>query len=159
MRIPRHCHDFEFAKKNVATTEVSEYHLIFDMNGILVATKEGPTRSDLVVLKPRLKIFLCTCVNKFIIYIWSFAMRNFARDLEIIKEKTIVFLPSSRIIDQMLCFRNEHFLPKRLEKLVFYKNLDNFFHMFLSTNYGNTLLVHDTPHKNMFNPPFSAISF
>jgi hypothetical protein len=86
-------------------------------------------------------------------------MRNFARDLEIIKEKTIVFLPSSRIIDQMLCFRNEHFLPERLEKLVFHKNLDNFFHMFLSTNYGNTLLVHDTPHKNMFNPPFSAISF
>lgn len=139
--------------------EVSEYHLFFDMNGVLVARRDGPTRSHLVVLKPGLKNFLCTCVNKFIIYIWSFAMRNFARDLEIIKDKTIVFFPSSRIIDQMLCFRNEHFLPERLEKLVFHKNLHNFFRMFLSTNYGNTFLVHDTPHKNMFNLPFSAISF
>ncbi len=29
--------------------------------------------------------------------------------------------------------------------------------MFPCTNYGNTLLVNDTHHKSMFNPPFNAI--
>jgi hypothetical protein len=85
--------------------------------------------------------------------------RNFARHLEIIKEKTIVFLPFSRIIDQTLCFRNEHFLLKKPKNHVFHKNLDDFFRMFLDTNYGSTFLVHDKPHKSMFDPPFSAISF
>jgi hypothetical protein len=85
--------------------------------------------------------------------------RNFARHLEIIKEKTIVFLPFSRIVDQMLCFRNEHVLLKKPKNHVFHKNLDDFFRMFLGTNYGSTFLVHDTLHKSMFNPPFSAISF
>ncbi len=83
--------------------------------------------------------------------------RNFARHLEIIGEKTIVFVPSSRIVDQMFCFRNEHFLLEKPNKHVLHKNLDNFFHMFPGTNYGNTLLIDDMPHKSMFNPPFSAI--
>jgi hypothetical protein len=77
--------------------------------------------------------------------------------LEIIREKTIIFLPSSRIVDQTLCFKNEHFLPKKLDKPIFLKNLDNFFYMFPISNYGNTLLVDDMLHKNMFNPLFNAI--
>jgi hypothetical protein len=160
MKAPRYCHNFKFAQKYVVTVEVSEYHLFFDLNGVLMATREGPIRSQQVVLRLGLKKFLCICVKKFIVYIWSFAMRkNFARHLELIKEKNIVFLPSSGIVDQILCFRNEHFLPEKPEKPIFHKNLDDFFHMFLGTNYGKKYLVHHTPHKSMFNPPFSAISF
>jgi hypothetical protein len=82
-------------------------------------------------------------------------LRNFARHLEIIGEKTIIFLPFSRIVDQTHCFINEHFFAEKLDKPILHKNLDNFFYMFLGTNYGNTLLVDDTPHKNMFNLLFS----
>ncbi len=46
----------------------------------------------------------------------------------------------------MLCFINEHFLfekPKKLKKHVLHKNLDDFFCIFPSTYYGNTLFVDD----------------
>jgi hypothetical protein len=78
----------------------------------------------------------------------------FSRHLEIIKERINVHLKSSRIINQNLCLKNEHFL---LKKLVFHKNLYSFFDIFPSTNYENTLFVNDTPYKSLFNPPFIAI--
>lgn len=68
-KITRHCHNFEFVRKNVATAKVSEYHLIFNLNGILMVIGEGPTRFHLVVLKLGLKEFLYICVKKFIVYI------------------------------------------------------------------------------------------
>jgi hypothetical protein len=46
-----------------------------------------------------------------------------------------------------------------LEKLVFHKNIEDFFHLLHGTAFENTLLIDDTLHKNMFNPPFSAIFF
>jgi hypothetical protein len=67
--------------------EVSDYHLIFDLNGVLVAVGEGQTRTCPVVLRLGLKEFLSTCVKKFMVYIWSSAMkRNFSKHLEIIIE-------------------------------------------------------------------------
>jgi hypothetical protein len=42
-------------EKNVALAKVSEYHLIYDLNGILVATGEGSTRSHRMVLRLGLK--------------------------------------------------------------------------------------------------------
>jgi hypothetical protein len=83
--------------------------------------------------------------------------RNFSRHLEIIRERTNVHLKSSRTIIQMLCLRNEHFLPKRLENHVFHKNLEAFFNVFFGINYENTLFIDDTLGKSLFNPPFNAI--
>jgi hypothetical protein len=89
----------------MVVVKVSEYHPIFDLNVVLVATREGPTRSCPMVLRLELKEFLCTYIKKFNVYIWSYTMRrNFVKHLEIIREKTIFFLSSSRIIDQPLCF-------------------------------------------------------
>jgi hypothetical protein len=80
--------------------EVSEYHLIFDLNGVLVATGEGQTKSRPIVLKPTLKEFLFACVKKFTMYISSSTMkRNILKHLDIIIEKIGVFLPNSRILD------------------------------------------------------------
>jgi hypothetical protein len=45
--------------------------------------------------------------------------RNFSSHLEIIRERIGVHLESSRIVDQALCFENEHFLLKKPEKHVF----------------------------------------
>ncbi len=44
---------------------MSDYHLIFNLNGVLVATIEGQTKSHLVVLKHGLKEFVFACVKKF----------------------------------------------------------------------------------------------
>jgi hypothetical protein len=97
---------------------VNEFHLIFDLNGILVTIGEGPTRFQLVILWPRLKKFLSSCATKFIMYIWFSTMkRKFSNNLEIIKERIVVHLESSRIVDQVLCLKNEHFLPKRSKNI------------------------------------------
>jgi hypothetical protein len=111
---------------------VIEYHLIFDLNGVLVATWEAPTRLRLVILKLGLKDFLSSGASKFIVYIWSFAMRrNFNKKLETIKERTGVHLDSSRIVDQTLCLQNEHFFLEKSEKHVLHNNLNTFFNVFL----------------------------
>jgi hypothetical protein len=58
-----------------------------------------------------------------------------------------------------LCFKNDHFLLEKLNKLVFHKNLKHFFRLFSSTTFENTLLVDNMLHKNVFNPLYSAIFF
>jgi hypothetical protein len=137
---------------------VSDYHLIFNLNGVLVAMNEGQTRTQLVVLRLGIKEFCSACVKTFMVYIWSLVMkRNFLKHLEIIVEKTDVHLLSTRIVDQSICFKNDHFLFNKPDKPIFHKNLLDFFVQFLSTMFENTLLINDTPHKNLFNPPFSAI--
>jgi len=44
--------------------EVNDYHLVFNLNGVLVVIGEGQTRFRSIVLRPSLKEFLCTCVKK-----------------------------------------------------------------------------------------------
>jgi hypothetical protein len=44
---------------------MSDYHLIFDLNGVLVAIGEGQIKTLLVVLSPSLKEFMSICVKKF----------------------------------------------------------------------------------------------
>jgi hypothetical protein len=75
-------------------------HLIFDLNGVLVAMSEGQTRTCPVVLRACLKEFLSTCVKKIMMYMWSLVMKRiFLKHLEIIAEKTSVHLPSFKIVD------------------------------------------------------------
>jgi hypothetical protein len=74
--------------------EVSYYHLIVDLNGVLVAIGEGQTKSRPMVLRLGLKEFLSICVKHFIMYTWSLTMkRNFSRHLEIITKKIGIHLP------------------------------------------------------------------
>jgi hypothetical protein len=109
--------------------EVSDYHLIFDLNGVLLVKGEDQTRTHLVVVGLGLKEFLTACVKKITVYIWSSATkRNFLRHLEIIAEKIGVRLSCFRIVDQLFYFRNEYFLPKKPDKPIFHKNLLNFFY-------------------------------
>ncbi len=62
--------------------EVSDYHLIFDLNGVLVAMGEGQTRTCLINLRPSHKEFLFASVKKITVYIWSLVMkRNFLKHL------------------------------------------------------------------------------
>ncbi len=79
--------------------------------------------------------------------------------MDIIIEKTSVLLLTSRILDQTFYFKNDHFLSEKSNKLVFHKNLKDFFCLFPSRTFENTLLVDDTLQKNMFNPPCNAIFF
>jgi hypothetical protein len=51
--------------------EVSDYHLIFGLNGVLVATSEGQIRFHLVVLTTSLNESLSFCVKKFTMYIYG----------------------------------------------------------------------------------------
>jgi TFIIF-interacting CTD phosphatase-like protein len=79
---------------------VSDYHLIFDLNGVFIAIGKGQTKACLVVIRPSLKEFLFACVKKITVYIWSLAMkRNFSKHLEIIAKKTSICFSSSRILD------------------------------------------------------------
>jgi hypothetical protein len=82
---------------------------------------------------------------------------NFLENMDIITEKIGIHLLSCEIVDQSFYFKNDHFLPKKLNKPVFHKNLLNFYVQFLGTTFENPLLIDNMPHKNLFNPPFSAI--
>jgi len=109
-------------------------------------------------LRPGLKEFMSACVKKFTVYIWSSAMkRNFLKHLEIITKKIGIHLSSYRIVDQSLCFRNDHFLLQKLDKPVFHKNIFDFFVQFLGMMFENTLLIDDMLHNKKIYPPFSAI--
>ncbi len=44
-------------KQTQPMVEVSDYHLIFNLNGVFVATSEGQIKSYLAVLKPNLNFF------------------------------------------------------------------------------------------------------
>jgi hypothetical protein len=140
---------FRLIEKSLVESKVSGYHLIFDLNGVLVVIGEGPTRFRLMILRPRLKEFFYSCATKFTVYIWSFAIRrNFSKHLEIIKEGIGVHLESSKIVDHELCFKNEHFLFEKPKKTILHKNLNAFFGVFRGMNYENTLLVDDMLYKS-----------
>ncbi len=83
--------------------------------------------------------------------------KNFSKHLEIIIEKIGVHLLFFRIVDQSLCFRNDHFLLNKSDKPIFHKTLLEFFVQFLGTTFENTLLINNTFHKSLFNALFSAI--
>jgi hypothetical protein len=51
--------------------------------------------------------------------------------LETIREKIGVHFKSSKITNQMLCLKNEHFLLEKPEKLVFHKTQTHFSVSFL----------------------------
>jgi hypothetical protein len=81
------------------------------------------------------KVPLHLC-NKITMYIWSSTMKKlFSKHLETIKEKIGVHFKSSKIIDQMLCFKNEHISLKSLKNLFFHKTPNAFKNVFLGTNY------------------------
>lgn len=59
--------------------KVNDYHLIFNLNGVLVRTRKGQIKFHPMVLKLGLKEFLSTFINKFIVYNWFSVMKkNFA---------------------------------------------------------------------------------
>jgi hypothetical protein len=57
--------------------------------------------------------------------------RNISRHLELIIEKIGVLFPSSRMVDKTFCLKNDHFLLKKLDKLIFHKNIKDFFVYFM----------------------------
>jgi hypothetical protein len=82
-------------EKFLCESKVNEYHLIFDLNGVLVTIGEGPTRSRPVILQPKLKEFLSSYATKFIMYIWFSTMKKkHSRHLETIRERIGVHLES-----------------------------------------------------------------
>ncbi len=57
-----------FHEKIWLVVEVNDCHLIFNLNGVLMASIKGQIKSHHVVLKHGLKEFIFTCVKKFTMY-------------------------------------------------------------------------------------------
>lgn len=103
-----------------------------------------------MILKLGMKEFLFICVKKFTMYIWSFTMKIiFLRHLEVIVKNISVLVPSSKIVDQMFCFKNDHFMLDKPNKPIFYENLKVFFHLFFGMTFEKALLVDDMPHARV----------
>ncbi len=62
--------DVDFEMPHLLAMEVNPFHVIFDLNGILIATcfNKG---SHIVILHLVLKEFLEKCLVQFQVYIWS----------------------------------------------------------------------------------------
>jgi hypothetical protein len=52
---------------------------------------------------------------------------------------------------------NLYFMSDKLDKPIFYKNLDVFFSTYPYIHVGNMLFVDNTPYKSMFNGPYSVV--
>jgi hypothetical protein len=78
-------------EKIMPRVEVSDYHLIFDLNGVFVVTGESQIKTCLVVLKLGLKEFLSACVKNIMVYIWSLAMKRIFWRTWILLPKKLAF--------------------------------------------------------------------
>ncbi len=86
-----------------------------------------------------------------------------------IVEEMNIEIELQRIMGQNICKINKHFLEFPIksncycvnhlthDKLIYHKNIFDFFPRYLDTHLGNTLLVDDTPYRNCLNPPSNAI--
>ncbi len=122
------------------------------------------------MLKLGLKEFLRRCTKEFIIYFW---LLTFPRKVELylkaIIEGTKIAIPRERISSCELCKINKHVLvaPKytvighlnasQLAKVVYHRNLFDFFVKYLDIHLRNTLLLDETLHKTYMNPPFNLM--
>jgi hypothetical protein len=148
---------------HLPSLEVSVFHIIFNLNGILIATHFNTARywrapPCIVIFEPRLKEFLERCVTQFHVYIWSTTQRhNIYKYLDQIWHQTQIFIDPSKVLDQEFCMQNSHFLLDKPNKPIFHKNLDIIFSTYPYTHVSNTLLVDDTLYKSMFNGKYNAI--
>ncbi len=128
----------ELSSAHSPTLEVNPFHVIFYLNGVLVATHfdkgiYGKLASQIVILKLRLKEFLERCVAQFHVYIWFPTQRhNIYNYLDQIWHETQILIEPSKVLNQTFCMQNPHFLPNKHGKPIFHKNLDVFFSMFLT---------------------------
>ncbi len=60
---------------------MSDYHLIFNLNSVLVAIGEGQIKTHPMVLRSGLKESVSACVKTFTVYICSLAMNFFLETL------------------------------------------------------------------------------
>jgi hypothetical protein len=89
--------------------------------------------------------------------------------LKKIVEEMNIEIELQRIMGQIICKINKHFVQFPIksnrycvnhlthDKLVYHKNISNFFTRNLDTHLGNTLLVDDMPYRTCLNPPCNAI--
>jgi len=111
---------FDFKMPCSLTMEVIPFHVIFNLNGVLITTwfiKGFRT----IILYLGLKEFLNKCLIQFQMYIWFAAQHhNIYNYLNKNWHKTQVF-------HKEFCMRKTHLIPDKLDKPIFHKNLDVFF--------------------------------
>jgi hypothetical protein len=166
--------------------EVSPLHMIFNLKVVFVGKEyfkinhllllpfnlaQGCTLlGKSVVPRPTLKEFLLRCLEQFTVYIWAFApFLKMNAYLKKIAKGIGIEIDSQRIMGWDLCKINKHFLqfPYKInlnrvnclihDKIIYHKNLFDFFLRYLNIHLGNTLLVNDMPYKTCLNLPFNAI--
>jgi hypothetical protein len=139
------------------TAKVCPFHVIFNPNGIMITTCFNKC-SCTIIFRHGLKEFLEKCLMQFQVYIW-FATQghNIYNYLNQIYHKTLISIHASKVLDQIFCMWNPHFLLDKPNKPIFHKNLDVFFSTFPYTRTGNTLLIDDAPYKSKFNNIYNSI--
>lgn len=103
-------------------------------------------------------------------YIWTLAwLYKMNTYLKKIVKKTNIEIDPQRTIGQNMYKINKHYMQfhyKRdnkcfelptLNKIIYHKNLSNFFPWYPNSHLGNALLVSDTPYKTCQNPPYNVI--
>jgi hypothetical protein len=131
----------------ITTIEVSQLHVIFDFNGVLVVKwvatfhMQMPTSFSLT-LRLGLKDFLTICFVLFKVYIW-YASWHYNIDKYLDERTNTYYLDPSRVLKQKSCQKNDHFLVVDPKKPILRKNLKVFFSRFLNTHDRNTLFVDD----------------
>ncbi len=99
----------DFEEPCLPITKVNPFHVIFDLNRVLIATQGSHT----VIFHPGLKEFLEKCLSQFQVYIWSTTQcHNIYNYLNHIWHKTKIFIHVSKVLDKGFYMRNPYFLAR-----------------------------------------------
>ena len=147
---------------------VSEYFLLMDINGVLISTFYGmvgkeKTNSMHTRVRDGLRDFLLRCVSNFTVVFWtSMNSDNLERHFRTILSHVPELFEDCPRFAQNWCDRSTYVDPANVDRPWFLKRIARL--LGDSAGYGgrgatmeNTLLVDDTPYKNVLNDPYNAV--
>jgi hypothetical protein len=147
---------------------LSQYFLLMDINGVLLATYFGIIGKEKVNsihtrVREKLREFLVHCASNFNVVFWtSMNTDNLARHFATLLLHAPELSKDCPRFTQNWCDVSSYRDPDNVDRLFFLKRIAHL----LGDSMGlggrgataeNTLLVDDTPYKNVLNDPYNAI--
>jgi hypothetical protein len=147
---------------------LSQYFLLMDINGILLATYFGIIGKEKINsmhtrVREKLREFLVHCTSNFNVVFWtSMNTDNLERHFAILLSHALELGQDCPRFAQNWCDVSTYTNPNNKERLFFLKRISHL----LEDSMGlggrgataeNTLLVDDTPYKTVLNDPYNAI--
>ena len=134
-----------------------EYTVILDLNGLLI-NRIYHRINPRIDVRPGLTDFLVWLFSRARVLFWSSAThRNMSSLLRMVLSGTGFGVRGVTFFSQGDCIESDYKDPKKSDKPFFLKSLDTLMDMKEIDSVDYTLLIDDSPIKNLMNNPYNAI--